>query len=173
VLTAGAWMSQLLGDLFSLSVERVPVFWFEPRAPIELPVYLLDDSDGMFYGFPCFADQGLKVARHHSGVTCSPDTVKRELAPGEDEEVRRFLRRRLPSIANARLLGGKVCMYTNTNDGHFVIDRHPASPRAIYASACSGHGFKFASVVGEILADLALDGGTRYPIGFLSAARFQ
>ncbi len=178
VIAAGAWIAGLVPELGPLlSVERVPLFWFEPLgdpgllAPERLPVYIVEgDEDGAFYGFPYLADQGLKVARHHSGVACDPDTVDRGAKFDDEERVRRFLRRHLPS-GDGPLRGTKVCLYTNTPDLDFVIDRRAEVPVA-YASACSGHGFKFASVVGEILADLVLDGGTRQSIGFLAASRF-
>jgi len=173
ILTAGAWMGRLVR--LPLWVERVPLFWFEPRSPEArwegLPVWLVDTDAGMFYGFPYLADQGLKVARHHSGARCDPDAIDREIAEGEDEPARAFLRRHLPDAAHSDLRAAKVCMYTNTPDGHFVVDR--AAPDVLYASACSGHGFKFASVVGEILADLAIDGATRHPIGLFSASRLS
>ncbi len=178
VIAAGAWIADLVPELAPLlSVERVPLFWFEPigdpgrLAPERLPVYIVDgDEDGAFYGFPYLADQGLKVARHHSGVVCDPDTVDRSAKFADEERVRRFLRSYLPS-GDGPLRSTKVCLYTNTPDLDFVIDRRADAPVA-YASACSGHGFKFASVVGEILADLVVDERTREPIGFLSASRF-
>ncbi len=179
VVAAGAWNASLLPEIARhLEVERVPLFWFEPRSNLErfrpaaLPVYLIEtDRDGTFYGFPYFDDQGLKVARHHSGVLADPDTIDRTASADDEERVRGFLRARLP-LADGRLRGSKVCMYTNTPDEHFLLGAYPGSPEVVYASACSGHGFKFSAVIGEILADLALGGATRHPIGFLSAARF-
>jgi sarcosine oxidase len=100
-----------------------------------------------------------------------PDTVDRAVAPTEQSTFRGALERFMPE-ANGDLLSLAACLYTSTPDGHFIIDRHPEHPRLIVAAGFSGHGFKFASVVGEILADLVLDEGTRHPIGFLSAGRF-
>ena len=170
VLTAGAWLPQLLPVLApSLSVERVPLFWFDPVGPVgPLPVWILETPDGDFYGFPP-DEHGLKLARHGDGDIADPDALDRTLRPRDEERVRAFARRHLPA-ADGPLRSTHVCMYTRTPDGHFVIDR--AGERVVYASACSGHGFKFSSVVGEILADLALTGQTAYPIGFLSGARF-
>jgi sarcosine oxidase len=171
VVTAGAWLPKLLPDLAPLlAVERMPIFWFEPTAERErfakLPVFIIDEH---FYGFPYLEGQGLKVARHHSGVLCDPDRLDRVADEKDEQVVREFMRVRMP-LADGPRRDALVCMYTNTPDRHFLIDQR--GPRLTYASACSGHGFKFASVVGEILADLALDGRTAHPIGFLSAARF-
>jgi sarcosine oxidase len=175
VLTPGAWLPGLLPDLaLPLAVERVPLFWFEPAKPEpfrEIPVYIVETDQGSYYGFPYLADQGLKVARHGSGEATDPDRLDRAVRPDDDERVRRFVRRYLPD-GEGPLREAVVCMYTKTPDEHFVIDTLPELPGVVYASACSGHGFKFGSVVGEILADLALQGHTALPVGFLSAARF-
>lgn len=174
VITAGAWNAGLLPRLAPvLEVKRVPLFWFEPVAEREalakLPVYIVDSGLGHgCYGFPYLADQGLKIATHGAGTPTDPDTVDREIHPSDERPIRAFIRERLPS-ADGPVRMTKICMYTVTPDEHFIVDVDgPVS----YASACSGHGFKFASVMGEILADLALDGRTRHPIGFLSASRF-
>ncbi len=180
VVAAGAWNPSLLPEIARhLQVERVPLFWFEPRGDLErfratsLPVYLIEtDWDGTFYGFPYFDDQGLKVARHHSGTFAAPETVDRATSPEDEGRVRRFLRAHIP-IADGELRSSKVCMYTNTPDEHFLLGMYPGSAHVVYASACSGHGFKFSTVIGEILADLAVEGATRHPIGFLSAARLD
>ncbi|TMC43080.1 MAG: FAD-dependent oxidoreductase, partial [Chloroflexi bacterium] len=91
-------------------------------------------------------------------------------SPRDEERVRAWLRRRMP-LANGARRQAKVCMYTNTPDAHFIVDRLADHPNVVVASACSGHGFKFSSVIGEILADLVLRAETRHPIGFLSAKR--
>ena len=175
VLTAGAWLPYFLPDLqLPLAVERVPLFWYEPADPAPfraIPVYVVVTDDGPYYGFPYIEGQGLKVARHGTGDLTHPDRLRRDPIPGEDEGVRRFIRRYLPR-GEGPLRASKICMYTKTPDEHFIVDRHPRYPSVVFASACSGHGFKFASVMGEILADLALEGSTSLPIGFLSASRF-
>ena len=171
VMTAGAWLPDLLPFLSPvLRVERVPLFWFEPVRPVgPLPVWILETAEGDFYGFPP-DEHGLKLARHGSGeLVAGPDALDRAPRAADEERVRAFARRHLPA-ADGRLRETHVCMYTRTPDGHFVIDRAPDG-RVVYASACSGHGFKFASVIGEILAELATAGRTDHPIGFLSAAR--
>jgi sarcosine oxidase len=175
VIAAGAWTSQLARSLASeLSVERNVLLWFEPTAEREafarLPIYIVDDTDRIFYGFPYIEGQGVKVAGLHFGDTVDPDTVDRTPSANDEERVRAWLRRRMP-LADGERRDAKVCMYSNTPDAHFIIDRLADDPNVIVASACSGHGFKFSSVIGEILADLVLDGETRHPIGFLSARR--
>jgi sarcosine oxidase len=174
VIAAGAWNARLLPALAPfLEVKRVPLFWFEPVAEREalaaLPVYIVDSGLGHgCYGFPYLADQGLKIATHGAGTPADPDTVDRETGPADEAPIREFIKRRLPA-ADGKVRMTKICMYTVTPDEHFIVD---VDGPVAYASACSGHGFKFASVMGEVLADLALDGRTRHPIGFLSAARF-
>lgn len=174
VIAAGPWLPRLLPHLAPhLRVERNVLFWFEPRAELEafarLPVYIVEDTDRMYYGFPYDPDSGLKMAGLHFGDRVEPDTVDREPSATDEERVRSWLRRRMP-LANGERRRAQVCLYTNSPDGHFIIDRDGP---VTYASACSGHGFKFASVVGEILADLALQGRTAQPIGFLAAARLS
>ncbi len=175
VIAAGAWASQLAPSLASeLSVERNVLFWFEPTAQRDafarLPIYIVHDTDRIFYGFPYIEGQGVKVAGLHFGDRANPDALDRVASAGDEERVRAWLRRRMP-LANGERRDAKVCMYTNTPDAHFIVDRLDDHPNVVVASACSGHGFKFSSVIGEILADLVLDGETRHPIGFLSAER--
>jgi sarcosine oxidase len=175
VIAAGAWASQLAPSLAGeLSVERNVLFWFEPTAERDafarLPVYIVDDTDRIFYGFPYIQGQGVKVAGLHFGDKADPDTVDRTASAGDEQRVRAWVRRRMP-LANGPTRDTKVCLYTNTHDANFIVDRLADDPNVVVASACSGHGFKFSSVIGEILADLVLDGETRHPIDFLSADR--
>jgi sarcosine oxidase len=179
VIAAGAWTGYFVPDLhLPLEVERMPVFWFEPEVAVEdigvgrLPMWIMDTgAEGMFYGFPYDDEAGLKVSRHHSEDVVEPDRVDRAQRPADVERIRSFMRRWMPG-ANGPLREATVCLYTNTPDRHFVIDVHPTVPGVAFASACSGHGFKFAPVVGEILAELALSGSTTMPIGAFTAARF-
>jgi sarcosine oxidase len=179
VLCAGSWMGDLLADLkVPLSVERNVLYWFRPTTdianftPDKFPVFIIEYEPGkVFYGFPALADDGVKVARHHTGVACTPTDIQREVNQDEIREARGILERNLPTV-NGELLSATTCMYTNTPDGHFIIDRHPAHPNVIVASPCSGHGFKFTAVVGEVLADLACDGQTKHPIDFFRLRRF-
>jgi sarcosine oxidase len=172
VITAGSWLPRLLPRLAPhLWVERNVLFWFEPLGNFDvfaqLPVYIVEDTDRMYYGFPYDPDHGLKLAGLHFGDRVDPDTIDREPRAQDEDRIRGWLRRRMP-IANGERRRAQVCMYTNSPDGHFIIDREGP---VTYASACSGHGFKFASAIGEILADLAITGRSSVDIGFLSASR--
>jgi sarcosine oxidase len=172
VLTAGAWMSRLLPHLAPhLWVERNVLFWFEPRerrdAFAALPVWIMEDTDRFYYGFPYDRAHGLKLAGLHFGDRVDPDQVEREPRSMDEARIRTFLRRRVP-LADGERRQAKVCMYTNSPDADFIIDRVPDAP-VVYASACSGHGFKFASAIGELLAGMAT-GGAEAP-SFLRAAR--
>lgn len=161
VLAAGAWLPELVPGL-PLAVERQPVFWFEPPsrrgfAPGEFPVYLWEVSPGRhFYGFPDVGS-GVKAALTHWGETGTIRTLGRTATEADLSPVRRFLERHIPS-ALGRVARSTVCVYTNTADGHFLIDRHPEAPSVWLLSPCSGHGFKFASVVGEETAASVLAG---------------
>ena len=163
VLAGGAWMAGTLpGESLGLTVARQTLFWFAPLgdsslvAPERMPVFIWEWAPGeMFYGFP---DQGagVKVAIHHQGEPADPDTVRRTATPDEAERLRGLMSTRTPAF-NGPLLEGAVCLYTNTPDGDFILDRSPADGRVILASPCSGHGFKFAPALGEAIAELVLD----------------
>lgn len=162
ILAAGAWMAGTLpGAPLTLSVARQPLFWFEPleafrEGAMRLPVFLWEWApDRMFYGFPDLGD-GVKIAIHHQGEPADPDGVRRPVDNHELARLRAILASRTPGL-NGRLLETAICLYTNTPDGDFLIDRSPSDPRVILASPCSGHGFKFAPALGEVLADLATD----------------
>jgi sarcosine oxidase len=182
VLAVGAWASALfrLPDL-PLEVERQVLFWFDPAggagayAADRFPIYIWDLGEGVqFYGFP--ADEvGVKVAFFRTGgkARCTADTVDRTVAPEEVRAMRQALGPRLPALASGTLVKTVTCMYTLTPDHHFVIGLHPHHPDVVIASPCSGHGYKFASVVGEVLADLAIDGTTGHRIELFSPARFR
>ncbi len=177
VITAGPWAGQVLRDLgLPLEVTRAVVYWFEPRAETEafrkIPVYLWEDHGIYAYGFPYLDGQGLKCGFHHVHYeVTTPQTIRRQV--GEDEKVRMrdHLAKLMPDAAG-EVLSFSTCMYTNTPDHHFIIDRHPAHDNVVLACGFSGHGFKFASVVGEVLADLALQGKTALPISLFALRRF-
>ena len=180
LLAAGAWMPQLLGTLGrSFSVERQVQHWFDPvsDAGSALPVFIRQTEAAVFYALPpaARADGAIKMAVHHDGAPTTPETVRREVGDDEIAGTRRLLERYAPGLAGAHRASA-VCLYTNTADGHFVIDRHPAHRSVVVASPCSGFGFKFASAMGEILAALLLDGEDSgfdlapYRIGRLSEA---
>jgi sarcosine oxidase len=157
VLAGGPWMTDLVEVRPSLSVARQPLVWFDPTARHELfesiPVFLWETPNGdIFYGFPR-DESGLKMARHHRGELTSPSLVNRELMREDEELLRGFLSRCMPD-GNGPLLEYAICMYTNTPDWNFVLDRLPNDDRVVVVSACSGHGFKFSPAIGEIAADL-------------------
>jgi len=178
VLTAGPWLAGFVPDLgLPLSVERERPMWFDPpgdparTGADRLPVWVVEEDRTAFYGVPHDPELGLKVSIHHWGELVDPDRVDRVVDPADVARVRAFLRRRMPA-ADGPLRAAQVCLYTNTPDEIFVIDRHPAAPGVAFASACSGTGYKFAPVIGEILADLVLDGVSRRPIEAFRADRF-
>lgn len=178
IVTAGAWASQLLHELkVPLVVRRKPQFWFEAPdhsydADRGCPAYLFETPEGVFYGFPRSDAHGVKVAEHTGGETVSnPLSVDRSLRAEDLSRVSDFARQRLPHLGE-RLLAHSVCMYTMSPDEHFIVDRHPESDRVAFAAGLSGHGFKFAPVLGEALVDLVTTGRTELPIGFLGSHRF-
>lgn len=178
VIAAGAWSSDLLKGLaIPLRVLRKHLHWFagtppEYRQAAGFPTFLFEVPQGIFYGFPQINAAGLKVAEHSGGTLITdPLADPRQPDPEDDARVRQFLRTCLPGVGPDRT-GHAVCFYTLSPDEHFLIDRHPTSDRVVFAAGLSGHGFKFASVLGEVLADLALTGGCSLPIDFLSLRRF-
>lgn len=178
VVTAGPWAGPLLHDLIPpLEVRRKVVLWHEQRdAPVAadhgFPCFLFELSTGVFYGFPAIDQRGLKVGEHSGGEPIAePLRLDRALRETDRRPVEAFLAGHIPAVA-PRASAHAACMYTMSPDEHFVVDRHPADPRVVFAAGLSGHGFKFAPVLGQALADLALDGATSQPIEFLSLARF-
>ena len=178
IVSAGAWLGDAVPELASLlTVERQVLLWFEAKSkgwfePERFPIHLWEYEAGkMFYGFPDLGS-GVKVAFHHQGEITNPESVNREVTRGDIEAMRGLLERFLPE-ANGEFLRGTVCLYTNTPDGHFILDQHPASERVIVASPCSGHGFKFASAVGEVLADMALDGRSSMDLSLFRLGRLR
>jgi sarcosine oxidase len=177
VIAAGPWASEVLSDLrLPLEVWRIVNVHFAPTAPErfgpeQCPVYLMQVPEGDYYGFPSLPGEGMKIGRHEIGEVTTPRTIRRDVDPGEIAMLRALLDRYLPG-ASGDVLWTLTCMYTNTPDRHFVLDTHPAHPNVVYGCGFSGHGLKFASAIGEVLADLATDGTTRHDIRFLSASRF-
>ena len=159
VLTLGPWLPDLLGDAaMRFTVARQVQYWFAPRrhperfAARHLPIALWETSGHMFYTIPDFGD-GLKFAVHHEGEVTDPQRVRRTVGQDEDAAARVLVERFLPDAAGD-LRERAVCLYTNTADGHFVIDRHPVHRDVLVVSPCSGHGFKFATAIGEIVAQM-------------------
>ena len=178
VLATGPWLRDELRALgVAAWVERVVQHWFRPKrdaqafAPDRLPIYLWEDDAGViFYGFPMLGGV-LKCAIHHRGEDTDVDTVRREVSADEVARARERLERLLPDAAGEHTRSA-VCVYTNTPDGDFVVDRHPKSARVIVCSPCSGIGFKFAPVIGELVAEL-VDGEEPAELQDFRIARFQ
>ena len=179
VLSGGGWMGTLVPELAGvLKVVRQPIHWFEPSRPEEFtparcPVTLWEYGPGrVFYTLPDFGD-GVKAAVHYEGKPVDPDHVDRRTTPDEDARAMDLLRRFLPH-AKGRLLESEVCLYTNTPDLHFIIDMHPLHPKRVaVVSACSGHGFKFAPAIGEVVAQLLAGTAPRYDLGMFRMTRFE
>ncbi len=171
IVATGAWIGGLVPALAPhLTLTRQVLGWFSPRepelfTPERCPVFILQGEDDAVYGFPDFAGTGVKAASHDAGETLDEaDLLPGRPGGGADEaRIRRFLDRHIPA-ASGPLRRMQACIYTRTPDEDFVVDLHPDDPRIVIASPCSGHGFKFSSVMGEVLADLALDGGTGHDI---------
>jgi sarcosine oxidase len=157
-------------------MRQVPL-WFEPRDPglfrrDVFPPFVADTPAGIFYGFPMIDPAGAKVAQHYGAPELDdPASVERAVTERDEEALRGFLREHLPALDGPRRRAS-VCLYTLTPDRHFLIDLHPEHPKVAIAAGFSGHGFKFAPVVGEVLADLAEKGRTEQPIGMFRIGRF-
>jgi sarcosine oxidase len=178
ILTAGAWTSQLLRSLdLELSVTRQILGWVKPHDPKPFqfgvfPVWGIDSLDGgIYYGFPMMADvPGLKVAHHRAGEAMDPDRDSREARDGDEGDFRPVLRKYLPG-ADGPVVDIRICMYTNSRDHHFILDTHPEFERVSIACGFSGHGFKFASVIGEVLAKQVCEGTWDEAVRFLAIER--
>lgn len=176
VICGGAWAGKLLADLhLPLTVERKVQLWFDladATAARELPVFAYDFGDRFFYGFPSLDGRSMKMAEHVAATSVSdPSTIDRNVHDEDTAPVQRFAQQHV-RCAGTNVVEHSVCMYTMTPDRHFIIDRHPTDENITFAAGFSGHGFKFAPIVGAVLADLALDGRTSAPVDFLSARRF-
>jgi sarcosine oxidase len=176
VVAAGAWTNELVP--LPLTVERQVLAWLAIEkgadwlTPDRFPVFFHETDDlGDIYGFPTLDGVSVKIARHHDGEAADPEALRRDVTEDELAPLRRFARTRLRGVGE-RVTRTAVCMYTNTPDGHFAIDRHPDDPRIVVISACSGHGFKFAPVIGDIAADLVCEGRTSRDIARFALARF-
>jgi len=159
LVAAGAWTPLLLPELSDLiEVVGQPVLYFHPaeperwRAP-QFPTYTADVGRTGFYGFPALADGTLKLANHGAGRPVHPD-APRTVEPGDEARFREFLGRALPTLGQPPLVGSRLCLYDDTPDGHFLIDRHPQRADVFVAAGGSGHAFKFAPVLGELIADV-------------------
>ncbi len=180
VVSTGAWVGKLIDSLATIALpERQMLLWARTLRPERyavgaFPIFILEVPEGLYYGFPEYGIPGLKIGlMHHRREVVDPDAWDRSRFEPEDEAVIRAATVRYLPDADGAALTRKTCMFTNTPDEHFIIDRLPSAPQVVVVSPCSGHGFKFASVVGEIAADLALDGGTYHDIGMFRIDRFH
>jgi sarcosine oxidase len=178
IVSSGAWLGKLVPGMQTLAVpERQVLAWFQPERPEwfrpeNFSVFNLTVEEGRYYGLPVYGVPGFKVGRyHHLREQVDPDTINREGSEGDARLLRDFAGRYFPKGAGP-LMSLRVCMFTNTPDEHFVLDLLPGTPQVVIASPCSGHGFKFASVAGEILADLADEQTTRHDISIHRLSRF-
>ena len=179
MLTAGAWASKILPDLAGLAVpSRQVVAWFDTRRPEmfkpdRFPVFIITLNREEYYGFPDFEGAGFKIGKFDlTSGPADPDALDRNRRPHEEEELRGVVRRCFPQAAG-KTRDVSACMFTNSPDGHFVIGADPRWPQVFFAAGFSGHGFKFASAIGEIMADLATSGRTDHDIGLFDPARFR
>ena len=157
--------------------ERQVLAWFAPRepalfAPARFPVFNLMAPEGRFYGFPEYDVPGFKIGLyHHLAERIDPEDFAREPALADEAPLREATARYFPA-ANGPTMALRTCIFTNTPDEHFILDQLPGLPQVIVASPCSGHGFKFASVIGEILADLAQSSESRHDVAWMGLHRF-
>jgi len=164
ILSTGAWLSEWLAELnLPLQVTRQTLFWFEtpqpnPFALGKFPIFLLEyQPDHYLYGFPD-EGEGFKLAVHVPGQPIQPDRLaESQVTETEVADMLALAHPFFPAL-KPRLVKSAVCMYTNTPDGHFLIDTHPEFSKLWYVSPCSGHGFKFASALGETVADWVISG---------------
>lgn len=178
VVTAGPWITDLVEEFSTITeIERLTLFMFEParNASTLTPDVCPNSSWGCvgkedsFYTQPDFGS-GFKVAFHHGNSGVNPDDPNRSTTEEERVRIKRLVGQYI-SDAAGRILESRACLYTNLPNSDWVIDRHPLEPRVVVGSPCSGHGFKFSSAIGEILADLAMDRTPRFDISPFSLSR--
>jgi sarcosine oxidase len=177
VLAVGPWLQDLVPELGrKMRLTRQPLMWFEPQEkqlvrPASMPVFFFHTPDDLIYGFPDFLGSGVKAGLHSScGELTSADEIRAEVSDEEKAHLKRIMGRFIPAAAGA-VRQTHVCIYTRSTDEHFVLGLHPSASQIVLASPCSGHGFKFASIFGEILADLAITRATDKPVEFFRPSR--
>jgi sarcosine oxidase len=174
VLAAGPWIPSLLGNWGSVfQVERQLFHWFEPsRDASRWPVALWEHRHGGLFATLPEGPARVKAGIHHEGEIADPETVNRRPTSRDDANIRELVTRYQPGAAG-QLLDSAVCLYTNTPDRHFVIDWHPDHGNVLVVSPCSGHGFKFSSAIGEVVADLVTSGVSSFDLSPFSIRRFS
>jgi sarcosine oxidase len=178
IVAVGAWAPELLKDLaLPLRVERQVSHWFDPSrdeqffAIGQMPVSMWEYKENQFFYTMPDAGDGVKTGIHHGGATTTPSEVDRVVSPAELAYISDMLRRFVP-FAKGHYRGSSTCLYTNTPDGQFIVDRHPTLPEVIVMSPCSGHGFKFASVLAECVADLVAGKQPAFDLSPFALSRF-
>ncbi len=181
VFAAGSWTKQVISDLnLPLKVERQVVFWFDPDEnsvsyrSSDFPIFAYEFTPGILcYGFPRLP-LGVKASIMHGGESSdSPDDIRRSIDEKDISALRAALEPVVPALSRSPVIRVSTCLFTNTPDTDFIIDFHPLHRRVLVSSPCSGHGFKFASVVGEVQADLLTNGTSRFDLAPFSLSRFQ
>ena len=179
VICAGPWAGRVVPQLATLAVpERQVLAWLQPTrpelfTPDRFPVFILEVPDGSYYGFPVHDVPGFKIGRyHHLREPIDPDDPDRSTRADDEAILRAFAVRHFPEGAGPTIML-KACIFTNSPDEHFIIDNLPDAPQVSIAAGFSGHGYKFCSLVGEVMADLAIDGDTRHDIGLFRLDRFN
>jgi glycine/D-amino acid oxidase-like deaminating enzyme len=173
VIAAGPWLPtspalrEVTGNL-PLVVERQVQLWF-PRPPGDLPAFIHFSGSSTFYAIP--TGDSIKVCQHHGGALTTPDSLDRALRPQDEASVRGYLQAHVPSV-DGPVLRSRVCMYTCTPDQHFLVGRLPRARNVVLLGGFSGHGYKMASVMGEIAAHLAIDGRSPYDLTLFDPERF-
>jgi sarcosine oxidase len=179
-ICAGAWTKSALAELeLPLRVERQVLVWLEAPEPTarygddRFPIFMFELASGrLMYGFPRL-ERGVKVAIHHEGRLHEvPEEVDRVVRPQEIEATKESLAQLLPELSRAAVRESATCIYTDTPDAHFLIDFHPRHPQVLFTTPCSGHGFKFSSAIGELQAELLLEGRSRFDVEPFGLARF-
>jgi sarcosine oxidase len=180
VLAVGSWLAGLVPELADvLTIERQVALWFRPTrdaaafGPDRCPIMIWEHrNDEAWYGIPDIGG-GYKASLHHGGQRVrTPAEIRRTVGDDDIAPVRTLLRRYMPAL-DGPPIRSTVCIYTDTPDADFLLDWHPHHPSVLLASPCSGHGFKFASVIGELIADLVTTGASRYDLGRFAATRFD
>lgn len=177
IVSAGAWSGKILKDIglnLPLRPVRKTVSWVECKQVLYdsqvFPAYTFDLLNAHYYGFPSINGSGIKVGRHDGGEPIDPDDNISPYGPTDEEDIRSFLNKFLPN-ANGPLLKGSTCIYTLTPDEDFILDRHPEYRHLFIAAGFSGHGFKFSSVVGEIISQVITKGKTQFDLSSFAINR--
>lgn len=179
IISAGPWAQELIDDLQGLATpERQVLGWLQPKqsshfTPDNFPIFTVTVDEGPFYGFPVFETPGFKIGcHHHLKQDTTPETLDETPRPEDERHLRSVAEKYFPTGAGPTMRLS-TCMYTNSPDEQFIIDTHPNYSEVVIAAGFSGHGYKFCSVVGEILADLAIQGQTEHPIDLFSFDRLE